>query len=164
MTVSAPATVPAETVLDPLQGEPRSFEDWVTTFHLTLVGLDPFKQASGILIPTAARILRNFSGSNCRMAWLVAGTPEQALEFLGPWTEDILTFADPERAAIKALGIATLPAIVHVNQGLEIVNLAQGWNPLEWRHVSDTLAQKMRWSRPDIPQPSDPSPFYGTPV
>ena len=164
MNTSTTATVAPEVALDPIQGDSRSLKDWLTTFHLSLVALDPFKHESGLIIPTAARILANFSGSNCRMAWLVAGTSEQALEFLGPWTEDVLTFADPQRTAIKALGLAELPAFVHLNHGLEIVGLAQGWDPVEWQAVANTLARQTQWSSPDIPLPKDPPAYHGAPA
>jgi len=162
--VTAPATtiIAPDTVLDPLQGEARTIEDWVTTFHLSLVVLDPFTQQSALIIPTAARVLQNFSGSNCRMAWLVAGTPEQTRQFLGSWADEILTFSDSQRDAIKSLGVAELPAFLHINQGLEVVNLAQGWNPVDWRKVSSDLAKQMQWSNPDIPLPKDPPAFHGT--
>lgn len=162
MTASATTTVSSDILLDPLQGEARSIEDWVTTFHLSFVVLDPFTRESAILVPTAGRILQNFSGSNCRMAWLLTGTPEQALEFMDNWTNSILTFCDPDRVAIKELGLAELPAFVHINQGLEIVGLAQGWNPADWREVSDNLAKQMKWSRPEVPTSQDPPSFHGT--
>lgn len=162
MTASAATTVSSDILLDPLQGEARSIEDWVTTFHLSFVVLDPFTRESAILVPTAGRILQNFSGSNCRMAWLLTGTPEQALEFMDNWTNSILTFCDPDRVAIKELGLAELPAFVHINQGLEIVGLAQGWNPADWREVSDNLAKQMKWSRPEVPTSQDPPSFHGT--
>lgn len=164
MTVSAATTVSPDITLDPLQGEARSIEDWVTTFHLSFVVLDPFTRQSAILVPTAGRILQNFSGSNCRMAWLLACAPDQALEFMGDWASSILTFCDPDRVAIKALGLVELPAFMHINQGLEVVGLAQGWNPVDWRQASDKLASQMKWSRPDVPAAEDPPAFHGTPA
>lgn len=151
-------------VLDPLQGEPRPAEDWVTTFHLALFVLDPFTEESGLIIPTAGRIMRNFRGADCRVAWLVAGTQEEAVEFLGPWAEEMLTFADPAREMIKSLGLGRLPAFVHLNHGLEIAVSAEGWNPSEWRNAIESLSERMRWSCPEVPFLNDPAPFAGTPA
>ena len=151
-------------VLNPLQGDPRPAEDWVTTFHLALFVLDPFTKESGLIIPTAGRIMRNFRGADCRVAWLVAGTQDEAAQFLGPWAEEMLTFADPNREMIESLELKLLPAFVHLNHGLEISASAEGWNPAEWRDVAESLSQRMRWSRPVVPVPSDPAPFIGTPA
>lgn len=164
MSVAASTSLSPDITLNPLQGEARTIADWVTTFHLALAAVDPFTQQSAILLPTAARVLQTFSGSNCRMAWLVAGTPEQAQEFLGPLADDFLTFADPERQAIGELGLSELPALLHVNHGLEVVGMAQGWNPPQWREVTDVLSDQMMWSRVEIPLPSDPPGFHGTPA
>lgn len=151
-------------VLDPLQGDPRPAEDWVTTFHLALFAIDPFTEESSKIIPVAGRIMRNFRGADCRVAWLVASTKDEASQFLGPWAEEMLTFADPDRAMIKSLGLERLPAFVHLNHRLEIAASAEGWNPGEWRDAAESLSERMRWSRPEVPVPSDPAPFAGTPA
>jgi hypothetical protein len=150
--------------LAPVGGEARPIEDWVTTFHLVVVAVDPFTHESGWLLDTAGRILEAFIGADCRVAWLVAGTDDQARQFLGPWGERLLAFADPDRAIIEALGLERLPAVVHLDHELRIVGSAEGWNPAEWRRVADGLAAVMSWTRPAIPGPKDPTPYQGTPA
>ena len=147
-----------------MNGEARPLEDWVTTFHLVLVVLDPYTHESAWLIETAGRVLTGFSEADCRVAWLVAGTEDQAREFLGPWADEVFTFADPEREVIASLGLAELPAIVHLDQALQVVGAAEGWHPAEWRDVIANLADAMDWSRPAIPEPGDPTPYAGTPA
>jgi hypothetical protein len=41
---------------------------------------------------------------------------------------------------------------------------AEGWNPLEWRAVTDEVARTVSWSKPLIPAPGDPGAFAGTPA
>jgi len=82
---------PHEIELNPLQGEARPLGDWVTTFHLAVVVLDPFTHESSWIIDTAARILSAYNAADVRTAWLVTGTAEQAEQFLGPMAEEFLT-------------------------------------------------------------------------
>jgi hypothetical protein len=137
----------------------------LTTFHLVFVALDPFTNESAWILPTAARILTVFDQADCRVAWMVAGaTPEECRMFLGPWAEQMLTFADPDREAVKAFGLQRLPALVHLGIDGTIVGAAEGWNPAEWRAVTDRLAKMMSWRAPALPSPRDPAPFAGTPA
>lgn len=157
-------TLAPDVTLTPVGGDPRPIADWVTTFHLAVVALDPFTHESAWILDTAGRVLRGFMGADCRVAWLVAATDEQTAAFLGPWGEELLAFADPDRVAIRSLGVESLPAFVHVDQGLNVVGAAEGWQPEEWRAVASGLADVMSWSRPAIPDPGDPTPYAGTPV
>jgi hypothetical protein len=150
--------------LDPLQGDPRPLQDWVTTFHLVLVVLDPYTYESAWLIETAGRILKSFEEADCRPAWLVTGDDEQAREFLGPWAEEMLTFTDPDRALVKSLGLESLPALVHLDQALNVEGVAEGWQPPEWQEVAMNLAQVMSWTYPQIPGSGDPAAYTGTPA
>ena len=136
----------------------------LTTFHLVFVALDPYTHESGWIIDTAGRIFRVYDDADCRVAWIVAGTPEEAREFLGPWADEILTFADPDRTAIKAFGLERLPALVHVRQDLTIAGAAEGWDPVAWRTITDNLSAVMKWTKPPIPAPGDPAPYDGVPA
>lgn len=156
--------VSADVTLTPLSGEPRTIEEWTTTFHLALVVLDPFTYESSWILETAGRILRVFAEADCRTAFLVTGTVDETRQFLGPWAEEFLAFADPERAAVAGLGLERLPAFVHVNQAHAVETSAEGWEPDEWRAVADHLAHVMSWRRPSIPVEGDPVPFPGTPA
>lgn len=159
------ATAPApEIQLDPLQGDPRPLSDWVTTFHLAMVILDPFTYESSWIIDTAARILNGYSAADVRTAWLVTGTDEEARSFLGPMADEFLTFTDPDRALARSLELETLPAFVHLDHALNVVGAAEGWKPNEWRSVAKTLASQMSWSTPQIPESDDPPPYPGTPA
>ncbi len=159
------ATTPAADVsLNPITGDARPLEDWITTFHLVLVVLDPYTHESSWLIDTAGKILKEFTGADCRVAWLVTGDEEQAQAFLGPWAEELLTFADPDRDMVKSLGLEELPALVHIDQHRNLVGAAEGWRPEAWREITTELARVMSWSRPAIPAPGDPTPYAGTPA
>lgn len=145
-----------------LGGETLTLRQWTTTFHLAVVVLDPFTYESAWILPTAGRILREFEHADCRTTMLVTCTDDEARQFLGPWADEMLVFADPERIAVKGLGLERLPAFVHLNQAGQIESVAQGWDPQAWQQVSDSLTRRMSWHTQVIPQPGDPSPYEGT--
>ena len=148
-------------LLAPINGKPRPVVAYLTMFHLVFVALDPFSQRSAWLVETSGRILTNYDQANCRVAFLVAGTADEAREFLGHWATDILTFADPDLTAIRGFGLQALPAIVHLGTDGTIVNAVEGWDPPAWRTLSERLAQIVDWRGPVIPGPRDPAPFDG---
>ena len=161
----AVATNPApDLALVPITGHSRTVREWLTTFHLLLVAVDPAGVRSRWIVPTAARVLFEYEQADCRVAWLVAGDAADARKLLGRWATDIMTFVDPELTAIKGFGIQTLPAIVHVGMDLTIVNAVEGWEPMAWRELTAELSRRMSWSRPHIPAPGDPGPFEGAPL
>jgi hypothetical protein len=148
--------------LAPLDGEPRTIAEWVTTFHLVVVVLDPYTYESAWILDTAGRLLTHFTAADCRVGWIVTGTPEEARQFLGPWADRLLTFTDPDRAFVKACDIKELPALAHINIAGQLAGVAEGWNPDQWRKVLDGLANVMSWSRPVVPATGDPAPYAGS--
>jgi len=157
-------TLDADVTLAPLNGDPRPAGDWVTVFHLVIVALDPYTYESSWIINTAGRVLRNFVGADCRVAFLVTAPARESEEFLGPWTKEILTFAAEDRAVVRALGLASLPAIVHPDDRRTLRASAEGWNRPDWREFAAHLGRAMSWRPPVIPDGSDPPPFAGTPA
>jgi hypothetical protein len=155
---------PPDVELAPLGGEPRALSEWVTNFHLVLVVLDPYTHESAWLLETAGRILRTFAQADCRVGFAITAAADDARRFLGPWADEILTFADPDRELVKALELEALPAFVHIGTDLSVVGKAEGWQPLEWREVAHELARVMSWTAPNIPGPRDPGPFEGSPA
>ncbi|MGK2957510.1 MAG: hypothetical protein ACSLFB_03745 [Acidimicrobiales bacterium] len=155
---------PAELELTPINGDTTTLQQWLTTFHLVLVILDPYTNESAWLLPTVARTLRVYSDADCRVGLLTTSSAEEARQFLGPYAQEFLTFADPDRSVAKGLGLSKLPAIVHIRQDLSIAGFAEGWDPPEWRKVTEALSESMQWSKPVIPGPRDPAPFAGSPA
>ena len=153
---------PADLVLVPLSGESAPIAGWVTTFQLALVVLDPFTNQSAWLLDTAGRILTHFREADCRVAFVVTGTEDEARQFLGPWADKVLTFADPDRAGVRALGLNELPAFLQIRGDLHVAGAAEGWDPEQWQVVADGLAANMGWSTPLIPALGDPSPYAGS--
>jgi hypothetical protein len=150
-----------DTLLAPLDGEARPLPEWLTTFQLVVVAVDPFTYESAWIIDTAGRILRAFDGADCRVAWIVTGTADQARMFLGPWASELLTFVDPDRTTVGALGVERLPAFLHVRQDLTVAGRAEGWEPERWHDVAAELAGEMSWLAPVIPETGDPAPYEG---
>ena len=155
---------PADLILDPLGGEPRTLREWLVTFHLCAVVLDPFTNESAWLLETAGKLLQSYAAADVRVAWIVTGTDDEARQFLGPWADRILTFADPDRATVKGLGLTELPALVHLNTSGAVEDAAEGWQPDDWRRVAENLSRILSWSRPAIPGPGDPVAYSGTPA
>lgn len=153
---------PADLTLAPINGEPRTIKEWLVTFQLAAVVLDPFTNESSWLLETAGRILLNFKEADCRVAFIVTGTADDARQFLGPWADKVLTFADPGRAAVRAFSLNELPAFLQVRGDLHVAAAAEGWDPEQWRVVAESLAKNMSWSVPLIPEQGDPSPYAGS--
>jgi hypothetical protein len=157
------STVALTTNLTSIGGETRPLEEWVTTFHLASVVLDPFTNESSWVLHTATRILDAFRGADVRVNLVVTCTADEAKQFLGPLVDEFLVFCDPDRSFVRGVGVATLPAFVFV-QGNGNVESAEGWDPAEWRRVAKDIADNTAWLAPTIPAPGDPSPFRGTPA
>ncbi|MEX1106745.1 MAG: hypothetical protein WEB78_11140 [Ilumatobacteraceae bacterium] len=153
-----------DTILASLEGETRPVEEWLTTFHLASVVLDPFTNESAWILPTAVRILNGFRGSDARVNFVLTCTKADAREFLGPLADQFLAFADPDRVFVKQLGLSQLPAFVFLRTDGTVAASAEGWNSLEWRGVADVIAKACAWTRPNMPVASDPGPFHGTPA
>ena len=150
-------------MLAPLGAEARPLEEWLTTFHLAIVVLDPYTNESSWILPTATRILEGLRGSDARVAFLVAADAEDARLFLGPLTEQFLVFIDPDRIAVKALGLTELPAFVFVRVDGTVQAAGEGWSAPSWKAVADAIADATAWRTPDIPLLGDPGPFRGSP-
>ena len=163
------ANPPAELMLEPvLQGadnqRSRPLSEWLTTFHLAAVVLDPYTNESSWILESAARILRAFSGSAARACLIVTAGPDDVRQFLGPLTREFLVFADSDRSAVRALDLESLPAFVFIRSDGTVPSAAQGWSPVEWRTVAKSIASTTAWTPPTIPAPGDPAAFAGTPA
>lgn len=150
--------------MHPVGGRSRTLAEQLKLFHLAAVVLDPFTYESSWLLETAGRILSTFSGADCRTAMILTCDAAGATEFVGPWADKLMIFADPDREFTKAVGLAELPAFIHIAMDLSIVGKAEGWDPETWRPIAENLADMMSWSRPQIPVAGDPVPFEGTPA
>jgi hypothetical protein len=153
-----------ELTLTALDGDSRVLEQWLTTFHLASVVLDPYTNESSWILKTAARILNGFRGCDVRVNFVVTCDADEARSFLGPIANEFLVFCDPDRALVKSLGLETVPAFVFVRGDGTVPAAAEGWDPAQWKRVAAEIARTTAWSQPTIPVASDPSPFQGTPA
>ena len=156
--------LPDDLQLTPLDGEARALSEWLTTFHLASVVLDPYTNESAWVLESAVRILEELRGSHARVNFIVTAGADDARAFLGPLTERFLVFCDPDRAVVSALGLEQVPAFVFIRVDREVVATAQGWNGAEWRTVAEAIATTTKWNVPTIPAPGDPGAFAGTPA
>lgn len=156
--------LPDDLQLAPLDGEARALSEWLTTFHLASVVLDPYTNESAWVLKSAVRILEELRGSHARVNFIVTAGADDARAFLGPLTERFLVFCDPDRAVVSALGLEQVPAFVFIRVDREVVAAAQGWNGPEWRTVAEAIATTTKWNVPTIPAPGDPGAFAGTPA
>lgn len=156
--------LPDDLQLAPLDGDARALSEWLTTFHLASVVLDPYTNESAWVLKTAVRILEEFRGSHARVNFIVTADADDAQAFLGPLTERFLVFCDPDRTVVSAMGLEQLPAFVFTRVDREVVATAQGWNGAEWHAVAESIAATTMWNVPTIPAPGDPGAFAGTPA
>ncbi len=155
---------PADLVLTPLGGEARPLSEWLTTFHLATVVLDPYTNESSWILPTAVRILEGLRGSDARVNFLVTAPEDDARTFLGPLVEEFLVFVDDDRA-VRQGARAGAAAGVRVHPGRRHrAGRRRGMEPGEWRAVAEAIAATTAWEAPDIPLVGDPGPFHGTPA
>jgi hypothetical protein len=163
-SLAVATNLPNDLSLHPLGGEARKLEEWLTTFHLASVVVDPYTNESSWVLKTAVRILEGFRDSHARVNFVVTSNEDDARRFLGPLTERFLVFCDPDRAFVKALGLQTLPAFAFIRVDGEAVAVAEGWNPESWDAVAEAIASTTKWNAPMIPAPGDPGSFAGSPA
>jgi hypothetical protein len=156
--------LPADLMLSPLDGEPRELPEWLTTFHLASVVVDPYTNESSWILETAVRILGEFRDSHARANLIVTADEDDARAFLGPLVDEFLVFCDPDRKVVAAMGLEQLPAFVFTRVDGEAVASAEGWNAAEWREVARAIADTTKWGMPTIPAAGDPGPFAGSPA
>ena len=153
-----------DTQLSALGGESRQLEQWLTTFHLASVIIDPFTNESSWILPPAVRILHELTGSSARANFVVTGTEAEARRFLGPIAKEFLVFTDPNRDLVRGIGLSTLPAFAFIRIDGTVPAVAEGWDPQQWHAVGEAIAETTSWKAPTIPAPGDPTPFHGTPA
>ncbi|MEY3805250.1 MAG: hypothetical protein RIR69_62 [Actinomycetota bacterium] len=153
-----------DVTLTPMGREGRTLREWLTTFHLASVVVDPYTNESAWILETAVRIMRQFSGAAVRVNFIITSDSDDARAFLGPYADEFLVFCDPDRSIVRALGVTEIPAFVLIQSNGTIPAAAMGWTPAEWKDVASHVATLTAWSKPTIPAPGDPGSFRGTPA
>ena len=121
--------VPDYVALTAITGDIASLDDWLTTFQLAVVVIDPFTSESAWLLDTAGELLIEFTGADCRVAWVVTADADDARTFLGPWAEQFLTFCDADRTFVRGVGLEQLPAFVHLRQDRVVASAPRDGTP-----------------------------------
>ena len=103
------------------------------------------------------RVLTHFKGTGCRPCWIITCPADDAKTYLGPYADEFLTFADPDRHGEEPRCVEA-PALLLVRQDGEVIAKAEGWNADEWRAVTESIAEFTHWSRPPMPADGDPAP------
>jgi hypothetical protein len=156
--------IPLDVKLKAFDREPLTLGDWLTTFQMAAVVLDPYTHESAWVLDSARRILGHFRGADCRVCFIVEGTEDDARQFLGPIAEEVLVLSDEDHGITKGAGLEQLPAFLHIAQEGTVVGSAEGWNPPAWRQVAVGLGRRMSWSHPAIPAAGDPVAYPGSPA
>lgn len=146
--------------LTSLPGVTRTLDDWLTMFHLCLIVL-PDRVEAAAWLPVIRRIFKVFGDADCHTAVCITGNDQIARRILDVASREFLVFVDPDRELVTSLGLAQLPAFVHLRQDTTLVNAAEGWDPHAWQRVADGLALAMAWSAPTVSGPDDPRPTEG---
>lgn len=157
--------VPLDAEFKPLgDHKARPLEEWLTTFHLASVVLDPYTNESSWVLPSAVRILEDFRASDVRVNFIVTADANDTARFMGPLVDRFLIFLDPDRKIVSAAGLGSLPAFVFIQTDGSIGAVAEGWFPEQWEAVSQKISDVVSWKAPDIPATGDPGPFAGSPA
>ena len=98
-----PTDPAGDVTLTHISGVELPLDDWLTTFHLAVVVLDPFEYESAWLLETAGRILDVFAQADVRVGFVVTSTPADAAAFVGPWAEKLFVLCDPDKAVADNL-------------------------------------------------------------
>ena len=151
-------------ILKPVGGEGRAVSEWLTTFHLATVVLDPYTNESSWILKSAVRLLEELRGCHARVNFLITADDDDTYQFLGPIAQQFLTFTDPDRSVVKALEISSIPAFAFIRVDGTVDAIAEGWNPAEWKNVAAAITAATAWRTPTIPLPSDPGAFAGSPA
>ncbi len=150
--------------LTSLSGSERALDQWLITFPMILVVVDPYTYESSWILDTARRLFLEYRAADCRTAFLSTADVDGTRSFLGPLADEFLAFADPDRAVVAELGLELLPAFVAIRQDTKIVGAAEGWNPQEWDQVTDDFSELLGWNSPPVPVNGDPAAYPGTPA
>ena len=156
---------PTDIKLETVTGHGHTLAEWLVVFNLLGVVIDPYTVQSGWILPTASRLFMVYEEADVRCAFVVCSDAEGARSFLGRFADEHLVLLDPERELVRALGLARLPAIVHLAQDASVFGCAEGWDAQEWSEVIAGVEEHMDWrARPVLPTPDDPGSFKGTPA
>ena len=146
-------------------GDEQTLSQWLTTFNMLAVVVDPYTYQSGWILPTADRLFAHYEEADIRCAFIVASDGDGARQYLGKFAPRSLVLVDPNSTFIGSLGLDRLPALVHIGQNATVLGSAEGWDPAEWSKVILGVESAMDWrSRPLIPTSTDPGRFEGTPA
>ena len=80
----SPNLILSPLALDTKAHPARALGEWLTTFHLAAVVLDPYTNESSWILNTAVRILRSFGDSAARTSLIVTATAKETRSFLCP--------------------------------------------------------------------------------
>ncbi len=160
MTV-ATCVAPPEYKFGNLAGTEYKLRDWLTSYPLLLVAIDPYTAQSSWILDTAVRIFRHFQPADIRVGWICTGDVEATKAFLGPLAEEFLTISDPKAELCKELGIGVLPSLVHIRVD-GFTQHADSWDPQVWTKVTDWVATIAAWSKINLGVGPDPVAYEGT--
>ena len=152
-------------VLAPLGAEPRPLEEWLTTFHLATVVLDPYTNESSWILPTATRVLEGLRGSDARVNFLVTADERDTRAFLGPLRQGL-----PRVHRSRTGSPSRRSASASCRRSCSSASTApsrpppRGGPSASWRAVADAITAATAWRSPDIPVVGDPGPFHGSPA
>jgi hypothetical protein len=146
-----------------INGNDYTLPEWLTTFNMLLVAVDPYTIESSWILETGASVLRHYNQADVRVGFLCTSDAEGARRFLDHLTDEFQTFVDPEKRLVKNAGLKRLPALLHIRQSGEVAGAAEGWDPRTWTDTLDTMEVDLAWrSRLQLPMPGDPAPFAGS--
>ncbi len=132
-----------------LNGTTRTLDDLTTMFTQVWIALPArgeAKEYEGVI----SSIFKTFGDSDARCAILIPGDIRGAELVKESMNINFQYFVDPDFEVCKALGITSLPAIVHVRQDTSVANIVNGFDVNKWHEVSKKIGKVLRWTTPSF--------------
>ena len=143
-------TTPNPTLeISSINGKSHSLDDLTTMFTQVWVVL-PARGEAKDYEKVAKSIFKTFGDSDARCAILIPGDPRSAELVKETLDLNVQYFTDPDFKVCDALGVTSLPALVHIRQDTSVANIANGFDVEQLNATCKNIAKALRWTTPSF--------------
>ena len=132
-----------------LNGISHTLDDLTTMFTGVWVVLPPRGEAKEYE-NVIQQIFKTYGDSDARCAILIPGDIRSANLVKDSLDINVQYFSDVDFKVCDALGVTSLPALVHVRQDTSVANIVNGFDIEEWNNVCKNISTKLRWTKPNF--------------
>jgi hypothetical protein len=132
-----------------LNGISHSLDDLTTMFTQVWVVLPPRAEAKEFE-KIINSIFKTYGDSDARCAILIPGDIRSARLVEGSIDINAQYFTDEDFKICDALGITSLPALIHIRQDTSVANIANGFDINAWNNTCKEISKALRWTTPNF--------------